>query len=82
MFRGFSPGLEISKLKNSQRYFLVRPDEGVDNVNNTDKDDYDLEDDAAAGDDAILRNVLLMPGFPGVCNGTRYQLLRYICRIM
>ena len=61
MFRGFSPGLEISKLKNSQRYFLARPDEGVDYINDTNKDDHDLGDDAAAGDDANLRFVLLMP---------------------
>ena len=61
MFRGFSPGLEISKLKNSQRYFLARPDEGVDYINDTNKDDYDLGNDAAAGGDSNLDLGLLMP---------------------
>ena len=48
-------------MKNSQRYFLARPDEGVDYINDTNKDDHDLGNDAAAGDDANLRFVLLMP---------------------
>ena len=64
MFRGFSPGLEISKLKNSQRYFLARSDEGVNYINDTNKDNHDLGNDAAAGDDANLRFGLLMPVAP------------------
>ena len=41
--------------------FLSKPDEGIDNNNDTNKGDDDLGDDDAAGDDADLRFVLLMP---------------------
>ena len=76
---------EKVKVERCQSYFLVKPDDGVDIDDNTDKDDDDLEDGAAAGEEAILRTVLLYAWISRCLqrNGRtkrRYQLLRYICR--